>query len=135
MISLVDGPMVATLKRLLELTIQILIKLTAIVIFTPAFILPGLLVFIVGGWCGQIYMKAQLSVKRETSNAKAPVVAHFNAAISGLGIYFSLLQTTDTDLFQVSVRAYGAQLLFRQESYKRIDHYTRAARTFFNLNR
>lgn len=84
--------MVATLKRLLELTIQILIKLTAIVIFTPAFILPGLLVFIVGGWCGQIYMKAQLSVKRETSNAKAPVVAHFNAAISGLGISCTFLR-------------------------------------------
>ncbi|KAJ3554167.1 hypothetical protein NP233_g12480 [Leucocoprinus birnbaumii] len=30
------------------------------------------------------YLKAQLSVKREMSNAKAPVLAHFGAAIAGL---------------------------------------------------
>jgi ABC-type transport system involved in cytochrome bd biosynthesis fused ATPase/permease subunit len=36
---------------------------------------------------------------------------------------------------QVSVRAYGAQQAFRQESFKRIDHYTRIARTSWNLNR
>jgi hypothetical protein len=34
-----------------------------------------------------------------------------------------------------SVRAYGAQDAFRLESYKRIDRYTIAARTSFNLNR
>lgn len=34
-----------------------------------------------------------------------------------------------------SIRAYGAQDAFRKESYKRIDKYSRAARTFYNLNR
>lgn len=36
---------------------------------------------------------------------------------------------------QVSIRAYGAQEAFRQESLKRIDHYTRIARTSWNVNR
>lgn len=40
-----------------------------------------------------------------------------------------------SDWGTASIRAYGAQEAFRQESYKRIDKYTRAARTFFNLNR
>jgi hypothetical protein len=60
------------------------IKLGAVVIFTPIFVIPGFFVGLFGGWCGQIYMKAQLSVKREMSNAKAPVMGHFGAAIAGL---------------------------------------------------
>ena len=34
-----------------------------------------------------------------------------------------------------SIRAYGAQDQFRKESYRRIDRYVRAGRTFYNLNR
>jgi hypothetical protein len=85
-----------------------LIKLAAVIILTPfvlkhlmtasiltppfsIFIIPGTIVATLGGWCGQIYIKAQLSVKREMSNARSPVLGHFGAAISGLGkavIYF-----------------------------------------------
>lgn len=35
----------------------------------------------------------------------------------------------------MSLRAYGAQEAFIQESMKRLDRYTRAASTFYNLNR
>lgn len=37
--------------------------------------------------------------------------------------------------FLASIRAYGAQKDFRDESLRRINRYTRAARTFYNLNR
>jgi hypothetical protein len=40
----------------------------------PLFFLPGILAAILGGTLGQIYLKAQLSIKRESSNAKAPVL-------------------------------------------------------------
>lgn len=79
----------------------------------------GILLAVLGGFLGQIYMKAQLSVKREMSNAKAPVIGIFNGAVSGL----------------VSIRAYGAQDMFRKESRTRIDRYVRSARAFYNLNR
>lgn len=52
-------------------------KLSAVVFMTPLFIIPGVIVGIFGGWVGQIYMAAQLSVKREMSNAKAPVVGQY----------------------------------------------------------
>lgn len=42
-----------------------------------------------GGTLGNIYIKAQLSVKRELSKAKAPVVAHFGAAVEGIGMFRS----------------------------------------------
>jgi hypothetical protein len=62
-----------------------IIKLSAVIILTPIFLFPGVVVAILGAWCGQIYIKAQLSVKREMSNARSPVLGHFGAAISGLG--------------------------------------------------
>jgi len=46
-------------------------------------------------------------------------LGHFGASIAGL----------------ISIRAYGAQEAFRQESLKRINHYTRAALPFWSLNR
>lgn len=60
------------------------VKLGAIIYMTPVFALPGLGVGALGGWLGNIYIKAQLAVKRETSNARSPVFSHFNAAIAGL---------------------------------------------------
>lgn len=45
----------------------------------------GFVILFIGGVVGNIYMKSQLSVKREMSKAKAPVMAHFGASIEGLG--------------------------------------------------
>lgn len=56
------------------MTMAMLVKFGAVVFLTPAFLGPGILVAILGGWIGQIYIAAQLSVKREMSNAKAPVL-------------------------------------------------------------
>jgi hypothetical protein len=41
----------------------------------------------VGARLGQVYMKAQIAIKREMSNAKAPVLGHFGAAVSGLSSF------------------------------------------------
>ncbi|KAF8883972.1 hypothetical protein BD779DRAFT_1787388 [Infundibulicybe gibba] len=118
-IRAVDGPISENLWWLSEMTTSMLIKFGAVVILTPVFLGPGIFVAFMGGWCGKIYMASQLSVKREMSNAKAPVLGHFGAAMSGL----------------TSIRAYGAQVSFIEESLNRINRYTRAARTFYNLNR
>ncbi|KZV64708.1 P-loop containing nucleoside triphosphate hydrolase protein [Peniophora sp. CONT] len=118
-IHAVDGPFANEFKYLVQATGTMVVKLVAVVIVTPVFFIPGLLVFVIGRWFGNVYMKAQLSVKREMSNRRAPVLGHFGAAIAGI----------------TSIRAYGAQQAFRVESYKRIDDYTRTGRTFYNLNR
>ncbi|CCM03907.1 uncharacterized protein FIBRA_06058 [Fibroporia radiculosa] len=104
---------------LMNMTMCMLVKLVAVVAMSPIFVFPGTFLAAAGTWMGQVYMKAQLSVKREISNARAPVLGLFGAAFTGL----------------ISIRAYGAQDLFRKESFKRIDKYTRASRTFNNLNR
>lgn len=62
-------------------------RLVAVIIYTPYFLLLAIFIAVLGGWLGQIYMKAQLSVKREMSNAKSPVLSVFSGAMAGLGAY------------------------------------------------
>jgi hypothetical protein len=70
------------------------------------------------------------------SNAKSPVLSTFNGAIGGLGKCTPRsLNILAHSILTVSIRAYGAQNLVRQESLDRIDRYVRSARTFYNLNR
>lgn len=62
-----------------------LMKFAAIMVVSPQVIVVGLLVWALGWWISQVYIKTQLSVKRETSNARAPVLSHFGAMVAGLG--------------------------------------------------
>ncbi|KZV67494.1 P-loop containing nucleoside triphosphate hydrolase protein [Peniophora sp. CONT] len=117
-IKAIDGQLAFQFKWLVSVSAQLIVQLVAIVLVTPAMLLPGLLILGIGAWVGNIYIKAQLPVKREMSNKKAPVLGHFSAAIAGL----------------VSIRAYGAQDAFRCESYRRIDEYTRVGRTLYSLS-
>lgn len=69
----------------MDVFLQIFMKFGAVIIISPVFVIPGIVVVLVGGWLGHVYMRAQLPVKRESSNAKSPVLGHFGSAISGLG--------------------------------------------------
>ncbi|KAI0633979.1 P-loop containing nucleoside triphosphate hydrolase protein [Trametes polyzona] len=118
-IQTLDNRIARATEILVEMLVYMLLKMAAVVLFSPIFIIPAIMVAVAGGACGNVFMKAQLSVKRELSNSKAPVLSHFGAAISGI----------------TSVRAYGAQDAFKRVSYERIDRYTRVSVTHQNLNR
>ena len=70
----VDSMLPTLLFNLTSMTMAMFLRFSAIVVFTPTFLVPGLIMGIAGANLGQIYMKAQLPVKREMSNAKAPVL-------------------------------------------------------------
>ncbi|TFK34799.1 hypothetical protein BDQ12DRAFT_761446 [Crucibulum laeve] len=112
-IRAVEGPIARWFSALADLVTSSLVKLSVIVLYSPVFIY---------SYIGNIYLKAQMSVKREMSTAKTPVLAHLGASIA--------------DLFRAaSIRTYSAEGRFKTESLRRIDHYTRIARTPYNLNR
>lgn len=69
---------------LVERTVFMMLKVVAVVIFSPIFLLPSILVAGLGALLGNVYMTGQLSTKREMSNSKAPVLGHFSAAVSGI---------------------------------------------------
>ncbi|KAJ7067894.1 hypothetical protein C8F01DRAFT_1116132 [Mycena amicta] len=118
-ITAVDGPILNVFAGFVYVTLSMVVSFGAVCLLTPLFAVPGIFAALIGGGVGQLFIKAQLSVKRESSNAKAPVLAHFGAAIAGL----------------TSIRAYGAQNQFVDESIRRINKYTRAARILSNLDR
>ncbi|KAF7968576.1 hypothetical protein HWV62_30061, partial [Athelia sp. TMB] len=118
-ISTVDGTLPLVFSWLVQKVFTMLVKLISVIIYTPIFIIPSIALGIVAAWMGKLFGKAQLSVQRELSNSRAPVLGHFEASVAGL----------------VSIRAYGAQEVLRQESMKRIDRYSVSARTTENLNR
>ncbi|KAI0782159.1 P-loop containing nucleoside triphosphate hydrolase protein [Abortiporus biennis] len=118
-IQTIDSTVSGTLYVLIDFSLQMLAKFLAIIAVSPIFTFPGVVLAAAGGFVGNIFMQAQLLVKREGAVAKAPLIGHFGAAISGL----------------VSIRAYGAQHAFRQESYKRVDRHARARRMILFLNR
>ncbi|KAK7439769.1 hypothetical protein VKT23_017344 [Stygiomarasmius scandens] len=101
------------------MTFSLVLKLGAVVLFTPIFLIPGVIALAIGFWLGSMYLKAQMSVRREMSNKKAPVLGHLGSAIHGL----------------VSIRAYGVQSNFKAQLQEYIDQYSRAARVFYNLQR
>lgn len=72
-----------------DATSGLMVKLGIVVLFAPAFIAPAIVVIILGGFLGNVYIKAQLSMKREAGNAKAPVLAVFGGAMAGLSTSFS----------------------------------------------
>ncbi|KAL0950643.1 hypothetical protein HGRIS_007431 [Hohenbuehelia grisea] len=118
-IGAVDGAIPGLMNWLAGLTMMMLVRFVAVVMFAPGILFPGMLIALCGGWIGQVYIKAQLSVKREMTNAKSPVLGHIGSAIYGL----------------TSIRAYGAQSDFKKACSTHIDHYSRTAITFYNLNR
>ena len=80
----IDGPLPNYFADVVEFGTSIVCKLATIVYMSPIFVFPGVIVALIG-WClGQLYIASQLSVKREMSNSRAPVLGHFNDSISGL---------------------------------------------------
>ena len=67
-IRAVDGPLNQQTQDFTEISSTMLLKLLAIVYLTPVFLLPGIAIAICGGFVGQVYIKAQLAIKRCADN-------------------------------------------------------------------
>ncbi|KAF9000095.1 P-loop containing nucleoside triphosphate hydrolase protein [Cyathus striatus] len=118
-IGTIDSTLPTYLKWLFDMIAVMLVKLGMIVFITPTFLLPGILVAIAGAWLSNFYIASQLSINREASRAKAPIIAHFVTLTTGL----------------VSIRAYGIQPLVLEELRSRVDRQTRASLVLESLSR
>lgn len=76
----------------MRITVILVILFTASVGMAGLYALvPGLLLAILGGYLGFIYLKCQLCIRREMSNAKAPVLSQIGTALNGLREWTVLL--------------------------------------------
>jgi hypothetical protein len=55
-----------------------IVQLAAITLITPLFFGPGVMITLLGAVLGQVYLKAQLSIKREMSIAKVPLLFRYS---------------------------------------------------------
>jgi ABC-type multidrug transport system fused ATPase/permease subunit len=60
----IDGPLSERTQNTFQLTAQLIQRMVVIVIFVPAFLVPGLLLAAAGIAMAHLYIKAQLPVKR-----------------------------------------------------------------------
>lgn len=61
----VDSSVTTAFSAVVDLATSMVCKLAGPVIFTPIFLLPGIAIAAIGIYIGNIYLKAQMSVKRE----------------------------------------------------------------------
>jgi hypothetical protein len=71
----VDNTLSFDLRRVLELNLSILGRILAIGIFSPYYIIPSVIITLLGLLNGQLYMRAQLPVRRMMASLKSPILA------------------------------------------------------------
>ena len=84
-IDCVDDRLGSLLAGFIGLTISLTTLFITTVYQTgwPA-LLSGTFITATGGWLGNVYLKAQLPIRREMSNAKAPMMSSVGTALAGL---------------------------------------------------
>jgi ABC-type multidrug transport system fused ATPase/permease subunit len=84
-IATIDGEFGGIFIYFLELTAMLVTYFVATVIVAGISALAsGAVVLVLGGFLGFVYLRAQLCVKREMSNSKAPVMSQVVTALAGL---------------------------------------------------
>lgn len=104
------------------LTVTLIVNLGTVVLFAPVFIIPVVVVAGIGGFLGSVYMRAQLSIKREMSNAKAPVLGAFGSAMAGLSkpssnCYKRVPVLMSTDSLDQGIRSAGFVQTYAPRTY------------------
>ncbi|KAF9257859.1 P-loop containing nucleoside triphosphate hydrolase protein [Marasmius fiardii PR-910] len=118
-INAVDLEIPESIQDFGVLATRMFTQLIALVTYTPIFIPPAFVLMVLGKWCGDVFTRAVMCVRREWSNSKAPVLAQFDGALAGI----------------VSIRAYGVEEAFEAELRRRVDENVRISRTFWNIGR
>ena len=84
-INSIDGSFTNFLCPLMFISLNLVTYFVSSVVMAGwAALIPGFLLIALGSYLGNIYLKAQLSIKREMSTAKAPVISQVGVVLSGL---------------------------------------------------
>jgi len=64
-IRAIDGPVPRMFGAVAEISNSIVTRVVVVVAFSPVFLFPGIFVCVLGLYLGNMYLKAQIPVKRE----------------------------------------------------------------------
>jgi hypothetical protein len=117
-IGSVDGDIPQCTEWMIMISNMMIVYLAAVCIFSPIFILGGLLLCAGGATIGHFYVKAQVAVKREMSVSSAPVLAVFGSVMTGLGKLFAIELSFDAEAHLTT--SFGSCLWCGREVPKRV---------------
>lgn len=115
----IDVSIGPNMQQVLHQSLECCFRLVVMSVLIPAFFIPIVVVSLMGFTCGQMYVRAQMGVKRIVSVKESPLFSHFGDTIAGI----------------VTIRGFGAQDRFLEENLKRIDDYTQPQEALYSLNR
>ena len=85
-INSIDNTFANLLQLFIRTTINIMMYFgTTVIMAGSTTLFPAMLVVLVGGTMGRIFLIAQVGIRRELSNTKSKVMAHFGTSISSTG--------------------------------------------------
>ncbi|KAG0635925.1 hypothetical protein HOY80DRAFT_892204 [Tuber brumale] len=118
-IASLDNSLGVYVKVVFDQLLDIVFRAGVMTGLLPAFLFPTILVSLIGITCGELYVRAQIGVKRIISVKESPLISHFGDTISGI----------------VTIRAFSCQERFCEENIKKIDDFTQPNEVNYNLNR
>jgi ABC-type multidrug transport system fused ATPase/permease subunit len=75
--GVIDSSLYELLGVAVAIAVSMIVKLSGLVFFSPILLFPGILVSVVSAYLGNIYLKAQMSVQRETRYILPSCYFHF----------------------------------------------------------
>ena len=143
------------LHAVIEVAVMLLVSLVAVISVAGwAAALLDIVVFLGGTGYGIVYLKAQLCIKRENSNAKSPGSFLSNECtvvpngwfwqlfptfmpllVDSVCCYFGTAHNHLLPGTLVSIRAYGSQVAFQAKARENMDRYNTSAYALYDLNR
>lgn len=115
-----DSILVNWLRMTLDNQIRLCLRIGAIASILPIFALPAGILCSIGFAVGEMYTRAQISIKRLTSATQSPLFAHFSETLVGLP----------------TIRAQnGMESVFALILAKHMRNYARAFEALYNSNR
>ncbi|KAI3027670.1 unnamed protein product [Aspergillus niger] len=115
-----DTVLVEWLRMSIENTLRFLLRIASVASIMPIFALPAAVICAAGFVIGEMYTRAQVSIKRLTSINYSPVFSHFTDSLSGLSV----------------IRArHGMDQVFQNLLAEKLAVHARSSEAQYNCNR
>lgn len=115
-----DTVLIEWLRMSIENALRLLLRIASIASIMPVFALPAAIICMVGFVIGEMYTRAQISIKRLTSVNYSPVFSHFTDTLAGL----TVIRARD-----------GMDEVFQNLLAERLAVHSQSAEAQYNCNR
>ena len=130
-ISSLDMRLLMWLQYVIDSALQIIFRIGAVTSVMPVFIVPAVVVAAVGYVLGEVYVRANIAVKRCLSITESPLFSHFGDTILGA----VTIRAYGSSRSECANCSFGAQNRFAKNNLDKIDTNLRPYIYLYLINR